>query len=541
MTLLPSLPIAFLILGALAVLAGDLARLRQPSLIMAIASLVTLALIWSLRSDSPLSQIIAPWQPVSVFGVPVSFRVDHTAWIIGLGLVLVCVATAFTWFAYPGQTRAAPRAAALLMIASALAGVFASNLLTLALTWGLLDVVFTIALLVRSGSQLGRRAAIAIVLNTASTLCVWIAALVIQNNHDSLYWHLITTPGGARDWLAAAGILRLGLYPLHQWLPLELGEEPDRAILLFIIPSAAGLALWARLAFVQALPTSQSILSVLAIISALIGAFLAYRSPQPRGSLPFIALSLTGLMVINVVIPTANGTLTAATLMWIFVMAGLFISRGFDRHAPLWSLGAIISAAMLVGIPGTIGFSVRAQTLSSLIDSNSWLMLIANLIAETGLVAAVIRLILSPANDSLPINFVRKASFAIALMFVVVPSIGLAVMPGLLTNLPLIPDMMAKLGIVGWVAWAVPLVGGGLLVRRTIRSSTPITVIETEPEPRWLSWLELDWITSVASLPVRLITYVVRGISSILEGEGSLLWTMLIIVIVLVLYSGAIK
>jgi formate hydrogenlyase subunit 3/multisubunit Na+/H+ antiporter MnhD subunit len=542
MLLPPTIPIAFLILGALAILAGHLAHLRQPSLIMSITALITLAMIWTLRSDSPVSQIIAPWQPVSVFGVPVSFRVDHTAWIIGLGLVLVCVATALTWLAYPGQTRPAPRAVALLLIASALASVFASNLLTLALAWGLLDTLFTIALLARSGSQLGRRAAIAIVLNIASTLCVWIAALVIENQHTSLYWHLLNAQSGPMGWLVAAAVLRLGLYPLHQWLPVELGQETDRAVLLFVIPSATGLALLARLAISQALP-AQSIMPLLASLSALMGAFLAWRSPQPRSGLPFIALSFTGLMAISATTPTAVGTLLAATLNWIFVMSALFISRGFKRTAPWWSIGAIVAAMSLIGVPGTIGFIVREQTISSLIDSGSWISLVACLIAETLLVASVIRLIFSPAGDSLPINFLRKISFGVALLFTIVPSIALAVLPATITNVPLLPEMLNKLGVVGWIAWAVPLVGG-IAVAVSLRKPAAVLIIDLidpEAEPRWQRLLELDWITSVASLPIRFITYVVRGLSSVLEGEGSLLWTMLLIVIALVLYSGAIK
>jgi len=35
----------------------------------------------------------------------------------------------------------------------------------------------------------GRRAALAIVVNTSSTVCVWIAALLIENQQGSLYWH----------------------------------------------------------------------------------------------------------------------------------------------------------------------------------------------------------------------------------------------------------------------------------------------------------------------------------------------------------------
>lgn len=83
------------------------------------------------------------------------------------------------------------------------------------MAWGMLDLMFVVALLVRSGPQAGRRAAVAIILNTTSTMCVWIATLLIENGHDSLYWHLVNLPDGPRMWLAAAGALRMGLYPWH--------------------------------------------------------------------------------------------------------------------------------------------------------------------------------------------------------------------------------------------------------------------------------------------------------------------------------------
>ena len=89
-------------------------------------------------------------------------------------------------------------------VAAALGGIFASNLLTLAVAWGLLDLAFVVALLVRGGSEVGRRAALAIVVNTASTVCVWIAALLIENQQGSLYWHLFNAPEDARAWLMAA-------------------------------------------------------------------------------------------------------------------------------------------------------------------------------------------------------------------------------------------------------------------------------------------------------------------------------------------------
>ena len=70
MTLPPSIPIIFLILGALAIGASDLARLRRPTLVMVITSLLALGALFTVRSETPVTQIIAAWQPVSVFTVP---------------------------------------------------------------------------------------------------------------------------------------------------------------------------------------------------------------------------------------------------------------------------------------------------------------------------------------------------------------------------------------------------------------------------------------------------------------------------------------
>jgi len=86
------------------------------------------------------------WQPVSVFTVPLSFRVDHTAWLLALGLLLVLLAAAFTWALIRADIDG-PARRGLVAGGGGAAGIFASNLLTLAVAWGLLDLVFVVALL----------------------------------------------------------------------------------------------------------------------------------------------------------------------------------------------------------------------------------------------------------------------------------------------------------------------------------------------------------------------------------------------------------
>ena len=73
MTLPPIIPLILLILGALAVGASDLARLRRPNLVMVVAAALALMAGLAVRGDAPLTQIVSDWQPVSVFTAPISF------------------------------------------------------------------------------------------------------------------------------------------------------------------------------------------------------------------------------------------------------------------------------------------------------------------------------------------------------------------------------------------------------------------------------------------------------------------------------------
>jgi multicomponent Na+:H+ antiporter subunit A len=533
MTLPPSIPIIFLILGALAIGASDLARLRRPTLVTVITSLLALGALFTMRSETPVTQIVAVWQPVSVFTVPLSFRVDSTAWILAMGLLVALNATAFTWGAYPGQKRPAPRAIALLLTAAALAGLFASNLLTLAVAWGLLDLAFVVALLIRGGSEVGRRAALAIVLNLASTVCVWVAALLIENQQGSLYWHLFNAPENARAWLMAAAVLRVGLYPFHQWLPVELGKEPDRAVLIFVVPTMSGLALWARMAAAQALP-ERSIVPALAVFSVIVGALLAWRSPHPRNGLPFIALCLTGFVGLLVASTPTSAQLTAAALNWMFIVVSLFIARGLDRKQPFWAVGALVAGLSLAALPGTLGFVVQQGVVAGAIQAKQWPVLMAAVAGQTLVIAAVARFIVAAQTESTPSSIWRKAWWAIALVLGALPLIGMANAPGL----PATSELLSELSGLGMLAIFAPIpIGIGLawrgpvLLRGAADGGTSI----------WSRVLRLEWLNSAVFYLIDRLTGLLRAAASVFENEGGLLWTVVVIVIVIVIYTGALQ
>jgi NADH:ubiquinone oxidoreductase subunit 2 (subunit N) len=536
MTLPPAIPIIFLILGALAVGASELARLRRPTVILLITTLLALAALWTVRNAAlPITQIIAAWQPISVFTVPLSFRVDDTAWLLAMGLLLVLLTTALTWVAYPGQHRPGPRAVALLLTAAALGGIFASNLLTLAVAWGLLDLAFVVALLVRGGSEVGRRAALAIVVNTASTVCVWIAALLIENQQGSLYWHLFNAPEDARAWLMAAAVLRVGLYPFHQWMPVELGKEPDRAVIIFIMPTAAGLALWVRMSIAQALP-GESIVPLLAVLSLLVGALLAWRSAQARSGLPFIALCLTGSVALLAAGGATSAQLTAATLSWMFTSASLFIARGLDRRQPYWSIGSLIAFLSLAALPGTLGFVVQQGIVTAVVDQAHWLTLLAVVFAQIGTLAAALRFLLSSATESAPTQVLRQIAWGLALACGALPLLSLALSDNILPDLPSTSELLGQLTLIGALALFGPLVIGAVLAWRG-----PMIARGTSDGSQsiWGRMLRLDWVNTALFYLVDRLTVLLRAAAGLFEGEGGLLWTVIVIVVVVVIYTAA--
>jgi len=534
MTLPPSIPIIFLILGALAIGASELARLRRPTVILITTTLLSLAALWTVHSETPVTQIIAAWQPVSVFTVPLSFRVDHTAWLLALGLLLVLLTAAFTWGAFPGQHRPAPRAVALLLTAAALGGIFASNLLTLAVAWGLLDLVFVVALLVRGGSEVGRRAALAIVVNTASTVCVWIAALLIENQQGSLYWHLFNAPEDARAWLMAAAVLRVGLYPFHQWLPVELGKEPDRAVIIFIVPTMSGLALWVRMAIARALP-EDSIVPVLAVLSLVIGSVLAWRSSQPRNGLPFIALCLAGSVGLLAAAGASPAQLTAATFNWMFINVSLFIARGLDRRQPYWALGSLIALLSLAALPGTLGFVVQQGVVTDAVRQKQWLILLSTVVAQTFVIAAALRAILSEAGEGAPVQNVRKVVWGLALTCGALPLLIFALAENAIPALPPTSELLGELAPIGLLAMFAPLVLGALLAWRG-----PLMARGASDggQSAWGRVLRLDWLNAALFYLIDRLTGLLRAAAGLLEGEGGLLWTVIIIVVVVVIYSS---
>lgn len=523
MQISPLTPILCLLAGAVLIGFSALVRFRWPSAIMAISVGLALIAMLPLARQLPASAIALDWRPVTLVGSTVSLRVDSTAWLLGVTLLAAGLAVALVWLVVPAQGQSAPRALMLAMLAMGLASVFAANLLTLAITWGLLDAFFGLTLLARGGAASGRRAQVALGLNGLATLAVWVVAVLIEQDHISPYWHLLALPTTARSLMGVAAALRLGLYPLHLWQPVELAGELDRAILIYLIPAAAGLALWVRLAVIQALPPG-SLWPTLALVTALLGGVQAWLQSDPRESLPHLALGYGGMLILAATgarIPVT--ALAAGSVSWMLGLTLVFMGRPFTRKTWLWAGLAALGVATLAGLPLTIGFVGRLALYQKLLAGPAWMLWLA-VMAEMLLISAMFRrLTMQEPEMPTPQGVPGHIGYAIALTVAAAPLLvaGVVRMPE--------EQVTSALDTVTWLTWAVPLVGAVVL-----------TILSTRLDRRMREWgqvlgrvVRLDWLYSMLLPMSRAPARVGLLLADLLEGEAAFLWMLVILALVL--------
>jgi len=263
---------------------------------------------------------------------------------------------------------------------------------------------------------------------------MWIVVVLIEQDRVSPYWHLVILSPTARVLMGLAAALRLGLYPLHIWRPVELVSEPDRSILIHLVPAMAGLSLWARLAVIQGLPEGN-VWPAVALVTALIGGVQAWIQSDPRQSLPYLALGYGGMLILTAVVgKVPAAALVAGSASWLLGLTALFVGRSWARGVGglLWAIPAALGAATLAGLPMTLGFSNRTALYQAASGESGWFF-VFGMVAEVLLIGAMLRRLVTPDASLLPAGKFARAGYAAALAVIAAPIVIGGLIPSSLT------------------------------------------------------------------------------------------------------------
>lgn len=527
--------------GAALAAIGAAARGRYLAIVQALAAALALAaLAWGRRS-LPQEIVMLAWRPVSLFGTPVGLTLDSHTWILALAVVAPVFASALKQATYPTEPPFQP-ALMLAMSAVALAALGAANLLTLALTWGFVDVVYGIALLHNADRSTVHRRQLIIGLNGVATLLAWIACIFLEQDRLSSYWRLITIAPIVQTLLALAAMLRSGIYPMYVWSWNERSDESPT--ILHLMPMLIGLGLWVRLATLDALP-GEELWAWLALACALLAGLLAWLHHATRQTLPYAMMGYAALLIF-----AGSGAGLSATALTLGAAVWLLAAYGLSASPPLrpdskpgirnlWGLAGLIALLTLAGIPGTLGFAYRTALQAGLSQAR-WVWWGLATLSEALLIGAALRYLLTPAPAPATSSRWRAIVLAVSLVLAALPLIMFGVWPNLLLDPPMEPAPVSTLDIRGWVGWGLPLMTMLALAAalHLVHLSDQAHESITQTSRIIAHMFNLGWLYNLALNSVRRGARLIGGLAALTEGKAALVWTLLFIVLALLYWRG---
>lgn len=514
----PLLPSAILIIFASSIL---LLRVIKPNFryfwMLAVGgSFISWLSVLFLRFWLPTSLDILSWKPAYLFPVSPALLLDRISWPYALALSTLALAATLSDISRSTETRRGNWVGSLSFTALGILSTLSGNPLTLMLTWSALDLIELIILIIRVKPDHLRQQ----VLITFSARVAGIFALIVAAGFSR---ELPATfaqidPQSSIFLLLAAG-LRLGVFPLHLPFLEQAPFERGLSTLFSLIPAGTSLMLLTRAATVI---TPDPIALVLLILTGLAllfasGSWAAAKNElngQPYWILAFAALAIAAAV---------RGEELASLAFGITgLLSGglLFLFSARQRNLFFLPILGLIGASMLPLSP-----SWQAVRLYTLPISPILAFFIP---AQALLLLGYIRHALNPTE---PPNQAERwiwLFYPLGLMLLPITHILIAWFGNptsrVETEWPQLID--------SWPGLMVLLFSGGLYFayQRGLRiSPNVIRLFRRSLSLRWLYalfWKVYAWLGKSLEIASR-----------ILEGEGGILWALLLLIVLLSLLT----
>lgn len=499
-----------------------LIRLVKPEfrfgwLITALGATLAWISVWLWRLNLPLLLQLPPWQPEALFVDSPVFLADEIAWAYGLGLSTLAVASLLTAVARAGFPQLLAWAGTLGLTALGMLAVLANNPLTLALVWVSLDLA-ELLIQIRSvnGAELNRRAVVAFATRTGGTgILLWANSVSLAGG-THLNFEAIPLQVGV--YLLIAAGLRLGILPLHLPFSAESGLRRGFGTSIRLVTAAASLIILARIPAGSISPALAPLLTTLVALAGLYGGWMWLRANNDLNGRPFWLLGMASLSAISALHGNPIGSAAWGIAL---VLSGTALFLSSLEHP-------ILKRLLLIGSWGISAMPLSVTAIawqgSIAIGWFFWPFLVA---IHVLLIAGYIRHTMRPAKFSLqrwPIWAQNLYPAGILLPLIVLVVLGFWGWPGAL-RIGVWPAALSVMILTGVTVWTWP---------------------RLKIAPARVHWVKLagipwlDWFYQALGGLYNAVGALTRSFSSLLEGDGGILWMLLFLIIFIsLLTSGA--
>jgi NADH-quinone oxidoreductase subunit M len=277
----------------------------------------------------------------------------------------------------------------MLLLETAVLGVFTARDWSLFYVFWELTLIPLFFLIDRLGGPQCQRAALNFVLYTmGGSVFMLVALLLLYDASPGHSFDMLAMAAGGRSLAVEAQVaiflglfvgfaVKMGVFPLHGWMPLVYSEAPG-AVPLISSGILLKMGAYGILRAISTLPGAaealKTQLAILAFASMLYGALLAWRSRNLIIMATYASMSHMAVVLLGIATLSRIGTTGAVMQMLghgfaaglLFLVLGLLGERigsrdidrfvGLQQRLPRFSILLIAALIGSVGLPGTIGF-----------------------------------------------------------------------------------------------------------------------------------------------------------------------------------------
>ncbi|OGO35034.1 MAG: hypothetical protein A2Z16_11940 [Chloroflexi bacterium RBG_16_54_18] len=522
-SMLVLLPPALLFLNSLLVLTHRFGRLKPAIYWLAgfAGALAAWVLVLFLHSRIPISFTLPSWQPSPIFSFSPQFILNDYSWPYAASITTLCLVGLMVSLVNQSslvldQSGWKEWAAMTAISAISLLAVYPGDLLTLIVTWTVVDFVeFGTRLWSEKGSQSSLKPVILLTSRLAGTLlAVWAAVLSLANGYPLALQSLQTSiipllliALGIRMCVLPLNLLRPSIPPTHKIL----------AILLLLAPQATNLVALARIASLS-VPVSESIwllgIALVLLFTSLVW-FFGTDEYQGRG---FWLVACSGLAL-----AASSQALPGASLAWALALqlsGALWMMASF--HIKALKLFLVIGGLSISSLPFTLTWQ-GVWMYGSPMGVAGWIFLVSQLL----LLAGYLRFALQKRQDFPYSESWKVGMYFISLLLLVIMTFVIYALDPLLSGSSVMPTiretgpafLLAVLCLAGWT------------VSRRIKHSF------SRLENLLNSIINSNWSLHAGKLVFEFVSKIFPGVNFVLEGQAGVLWAFLIFILLVSIMS----
>ncbi|MCJ7661691.1 MAG: hypothetical protein MUO67_21295 [Anaerolineales bacterium] len=484
-------------------------------LIATVGAFIAWPMVLIMGTQLPQTQSLIAWKPETLFPSSLVLTADRISWPYAVVLITLVLALMLTEVARATESMWSSWAAGLLLGGLGIFAVFAGNPLTLLLAWTAIDLV-ELLILLRQSIPKNMRERVVVAFSVRILGSGLLMAAVLVTSSAGLEWTFANIPSQAAVLLLLAVGLRLGVLLAYMPILRESTSRRSLGSMLHLVPAAASLVLLNRTAFVVEPSTIVTVLLLFVGLTAIYaGASWIFATDEIEGAPSWIlgmaSLSAAAAMLAQPIASQAWG-------IGVLLSGGLiFYTSVLERRMSWLLLLGFIGISALPFTPSWNGALMYAPPFKILMV----IFVIAQVLLMVGYIRHTLR--------------TREGFTNVERWVRLIYPLGLAILP--LTHF-----------LYGWwafVGFENLLLSSWLLGIITLLL-TALIVGVTQFGPKvsfgrvaaFESFFSLQWFYSLIWMFIRAVENVIQFLTTVLEGEGGLLWAFLMLVMLFLAFAA---